>query len=353
MKSKKDKIAEEADYIEVKNSDLIRSFNWKKLFYYLTLIILTIVIVTFYLFPNFFQINKKDFSEFIQSTKNNELSKVEEKSSDDESKVVNKNEKAIDNQIILKQSKLIEDGVIIENLNNKIDNISDENNNLKDELSLLKEELINIKKINNQLISKDFPNAKILLLLNFSETLNLDKINGLSNQVLEFFPRNEDILNLLNYFKNLNNSQILHKSEIVGIINQIINDGFFFNEKRYQMLNKDENGKGTVFENFFINLLNSNFRIRKVGENENLYTYADKNADGKFDYIESLVKIKDYLIIDDQKQLLLTINEIKSPISNELENIISSIKTKIQAERNYEKFRTILLNEVMKEISFD
>ena len=59
------------------------------------------------------------------------------------------------------------------------------------------------------------------------------------------------------------------------------------------------------------------------------------------------------LILGDVKKIKNVIREIQPPISSKLENLIFDIEQKIEVEENYKKLKTIILNEIIKEIEFD
>lgn len=347
MINKKDKIAEEAEYIEVEKSSSTKRLNWRKLIFYFALLITIGSLVALHLSNNLFSFNKT-FSFKLDKNKDNQ--KFDERLSDlEEEKDEDSKEKIFVDKTKFEEYKI----KVQKELNLKFDQIFRTNNFYDQELEFFRKELKNLKNRNSQQVSDNSVNLKFLLLLIFQETFEVHKINKFSKTILELFPDNNNIRDLLDYLRRINNPQATNSLNLVERIDDITKERFFFYDKSYEMLNGNLDEKTSMLEIFFLNLLSSNFRVTKVDNDENLEAYVDKNADGKFDYIDSLIKIKNYLILGDVKKIKNVIREIQPPISSKLENLIFDIEQKIEVEENYKKLKTIILNEIIKEIEFD
>ena len=79
-------------------------------------------------------------------------------------------------------------------------------------------------------------------------------------------------------------------------------------------------------ETYFKDILNSNFKIKKINQESDLSDYNDSDGDGNFDFKNNLERAKKFLILRDIGSAIIEIESISSPLSNDIEKWINDAK---------------------------
>jgi hypothetical protein len=145
------------------------------------------------------------------------------------------------------------------------------------------------------------------------------------NSLKDFFSDNTEIIELLNFFSQI--SHIRNYQTLYRDLDLIIEGDKYQltrltnNEINYQ---KESESKKFSFskeslEAYLKNILNSNFKIKKINYEANLRDYIDSDDDGSFDVNNTLKKAKDFLILRDIESAIMEIKSISSPLSDDIE----------------------------------
>jgi hypothetical protein len=232
---------------------------------------------------------------------------------------IKKNQEKYDNVIkehlylvIMDKMKRDDMAVLLENKSKKIDYFK-EKKILENEKNNINKEIINNKR-------REFE-------LEFKSLFHDKKVDDrLKKKITEFFPNNNELINIVEKIENLEHEEIMQKKKKREKSNKLY-------EKKYG--NKDKNiirnktpqkikSKNNAFDenNFFMNTLNQNLN--------------DKNNYNNFDDINKNTyysRQKDYNNVDDKEILIMDkLNEFKIQINKELVDLIG-LEEKKEEER--------------------
>ena len=142
------------------------------------------------------------------------------------------------------------------------------------------------------------------------------------NNLKGFFSDDIEIVELLDFFsqkQHLKNYETLYKDLdliIAGNENQPTTNEI--NSQKDSDLKKISFSKESL-ENYIKNILNSNFKIKKIDKEATLKDYRDLDGDGSFDFKDALIRAKEFLILRDIESAIMEVRNISSPLSNDIE----------------------------------
>ncbi|MDC3090898.1 hypothetical protein OA848_00770 [Rickettsiales bacterium] len=158
------------------------------------------------------------------------------------------------------------------------------------------------------------------------------------NSLKDFFLNDEEVFKLLDFFSNTPASKnlvtlykqldMVTKGREVQII-ELSRDG---TKNQEETISKRLFFSKESIETYFKDILNSNFRIKKINKESDLSDYSDLDNDGIFDFENALDNAKKSLILKDIESAIIEIESISSPLTYGIEKWIIDAQ-KLQ-ERN-------------------
>ena len=269
---------------------------------------------------NFKRVKKKEYeTEKKMKERANNVQKVLKIKEKENLENIKKNQEKYDNVIkehlylvIMDKMKRDDMAVLLENKSKKIDYFK-EKKILENEKNNINKEIINNKR-------REFE-------LEFKSLFHDKKVDDrLKKKITEFFPNNNELINIVEKIENLEHEEIMQKKKKREKSNKLY-------EKKYG--NKDKNiirnktpqkikSKNNAFDenNFFMNTLNQN-----LNDKNNYNNFNDINKNTYYS------QQKDYNNVDDKEILIMDkLNEFKIQINKELVDLIS-LEEKKEEER--------------------
>lgn len=166
------------------------------------------------------------------------------------------------------------------------------------------------------------------------------------------FYQNVKISSHLKFFRELGKKEFLDYNYLYKSLNFIVNRHELKKED-IKFLKRDENleifSSKENFKKYFLNIFNSNFKIRKVEEQQNLNSYSDLNMDGVHDFVSILKEARELILIKDIELSLEKINEITSPIPYELEDWIINANLVMEMEERFALLESLLFDWMLND----
>ena len=346
MNDKDEKKTKKADFIDLDKSQ----FKNTKSYLVYILILLFIVILLFFFSPmikkifldntKFSDSNNLDVKTNLESP-NNDLQKIqpriyfESKSSENNSFNVEKVNKQIENsskKIASLQKKIIE----LEDKLNEQSNINSFNDKKIGIDVLLKNDL---KFFNFELFKKKLFDGE-----SFDEPLRELKL---------LFSENESVTTLLDFFPFKSNERVISYGQLLSRIDNILiglNQNDIYRENEYFKDRDDFNSNETKenIKDYFLALIKSNIKIRKVNTNKNLDDYADQNNDGVMDFKNVLNKVRDSLITNNLRRSILLLNSLSSPINIDIEEWLIDAEYLLTIEEKFKILQQAIFEDLIK-----
>lgn len=173
--------------------------------------------------------------------------------------------------------------------------------------------------------------------------------------ILKLFPNKNEIRN-----KVLKISSIEHRdtSYFLNELNNLINGEVFFNSNDYNINYSDNiDESNTTFikklKDYFIRVIDSNIRIKKVNDSSSLYDYSDHDNDGLPEYKNKIITARNHLIQMNIDSALEEIDKIESPIGYDLENLRDELAEQSEFKKSLIELEDLIIKTVMEEIKID
>ena len=344
MNNENEKKTKKAEFIDLDKSQ----FKSTKPYLVYLFILLLLITSLFFLSPVIKELflDKNKFSEF----KNKDV-KTNLETSDN-------NLQEIQSRIFLESSSSKNGALDFEKVNKKIENSSKKIETLQKKIIELEDKLNEQRNINN------FYDNKIeieVLLKNDLKFYNFELFEKKLfdgedyDEVLKdlkvLFNENKAVSNLLDFFSTNSNKGVISYSQLLSRIDNILNDSNqknIYSEEEYpkNQTNFNPNETKENIKVYFLDLIKSNIKIRKVQKDKNLDDYTDQNNDGVMDFRNVLNKVRDSLITNNLRRSIFLLDSVSSPINTDVEAWQIDAKYLLTIK---EKFK-ILQQEVFKDL---
>ena len=185
-------------------------------------------------------------------------------------------------------------------------------------------------------------NLKLFTFLKFKRKIlnNLDYSNELF--ILKNLYKSEsDISKYLIFFEALDTSKYKKYDELITLLNdELRSNNVYAIESTSSKQKKDD----LNIKEYFFQIVNSTFKIKKIEENQTLIDYEDNNFDGILDYKYNLNVAKEFLTAKNTQKSLEKINELDSPLSSTLKKWIEYAKLRVEIENSINELEDKVFN---------
>lgn len=344
MNKENEKQTKKADFIDLEKS------QFKTAKPYLVYLVITLLIVLSLLF---FVPTLKSF--FLDR---NKLLKFENQNSKIYLDILDNEKYEHQSQIYSKNIDQGQEFLNIEKVNQKIEESTKKIETLKEKIIELERRLAEQLNTNNFYANKleiDMLSKNNLKFYNFElfkkKLFDGEDYDEVLKELKFLFSKNQAITSLLDFFSSINLNEKISYTQLLSRIDNTLNESnrsnFYGRDKDYtnnNNFNMNET-KGSI-KDYFLELIKSHIRIKKVNSDNNLDDYTDQNNDGIMDIKNVLNTVRDSLIAKDLRRSLFLLDSVESPISLDIEAWKVDAKYLITIE---EKFQ-ILQQEIFKDL---
>ena len=344
MNNEDEKKTKKADFIDLDKSQ----FKNTKPFLVYILILLFVVILLFFFSPMIKKIflDKNKFSD-----SNNIVVKTNIGSSDNDLQ-------EIQPLRYLESYPSENDSLNLEKVNKQIENSSKKIRTLQKKIVELENKLNEQRNINSfydNKIAIDVLLKNDLKFYNFElfkkKLFDGENYDRPLRELKLLFSENESVTILLDFFSFKSNKRVISYSQLLSRIDNILmdsNQNDIYGEDEYlkdrNVLNSNETKEN--IKDYFLALIKSNIKIRKVNTDKNLDDYADQNNDGVMDFKNILNKVRDLLITNNLRRAIFLLDSLSSPLNIDIEEWLINAKYLLTIE---DKFK-ILQQAVFKDL---
>lgn len=346
MNEKDEKKTKKADFIDLDKSQ----FKNAKPYLVYILILLCVVILLLSFSPMIKKI-------FLDKNKFSDSNNIEVKTN---LEPPNNDLQEVQPRIYLESESLGNNSFNVEKVNKQIENISKK-------IATLQKKIIELEvKLNEQRNTNSFYDKKIgndVLLKNDLKFYNYElfkkKLFDGENyeeplkELKLLFSKNESVTTLLDFFSFKNDKRVISYGQLLSRIDNILidsnqNDIYRENEDFKDRDDINSNETKEDIKGYFLALIKSNIKIRKVNTDKNLDDYSDQNNDGIMDFKNVLNKARDSLITNNLRRSILLLDSLSSPINIDLEEWLTDAEYLLTIEEKFKILQQAIFKDLIK-----
>ena len=167
------------------------------------------------------------------------------------------------------------------------------------------------------------------------------------------FSKNESVTTLLDFFSFKSNKRVISRGQLLSRIDNLLMDSNQNDINREDGYLKDRNvfNSNDTKENlkdYFLALIKSNIKIRKVNTDKNLDDYDDQNNDGVMDFKNVLNKVRDSLITNNLRRAIFLLDSLSSPINIDIEEWLIDAEYLLTIEEKLKILQQAVFKDLIK-----
>lgn len=193
-------------------------------------------------------------------------------------------------------------------------------------------------------------NLKLFTFLNFKRKVESNEPFSVElNLLKDLYSDIDKIYSYLLFFESFDSIDFKGYDFLISEMNKILENfnSVDTNINYYDTNHLDDSediGRKEKIKNYFKKIISSSFRVSKIEKNKSLSDYEDKNYDGIIDFKNHLTDAKEFLLIKDITNSLKKIDQLNSPLSQEIVDWIASAKLMKDVEDNLVKLENEIFN---------